>query len=346
MYAQEYVIGYPVKLTVLTIVKTHLPTQLVGLLVIQLSQRVHHVQRVAPTWNLAAHAARTDQYQNRVLTLGDHAHQLIHAHRITLAQHTVFLVKRTHAFLLPAVFKVVPVHYIVIQHLVIRQRLVVDTDAFYRQIGTGGVKLQLALDVEIHLVQPFGGRRFLAVHIKADERPLLVRLRDRIEHVSDPDVLARLELRSHRVLITDHLSGVHRLGHHARQELRLLGGHYQAIPVAVRQFTQAGNQFGFGVRHVVGRVFDLQRHAHVTDAVADRLVRLVEGTVAAIGRKRHAGTVAKQQAVFVPARTRAVLVHAPKHVFKHHVFVTAYPGSGVVLRITTPKGIERTDRVW
>ena len=239
----------------------------------------------------------------------------------------------------------VPVHYIVIQNLVIRQRLVIDADALYRQIGTGGVELQFALDVEIHLVQPFGGRRFLAVHIETDERPLLVRLRDRIEHVSDPDVLARLELRSHRVLIADQLPGVHRLGHHARQELGLLRGYHKAIPVAVRQFTKTGDQFGFRIRHVVRTIFDFQRHSHIPDAVADRLLRLVKRAVATIGRKRHAGTVAEQQAVFIPARTGTVLVHAPKHILKRHVLVTAYPGSGVVLRITTPESIERTDRV-
>ena len=122
---------------------------------------------------------------------------------------------------------------------------------------------------------------------------MLVRLRDRIEHISDPDILARLELRSYRVLIADQLPGVHSLGHHARQELGLLRGYHQAIPVAVRQFTKTGDQFGFRIRHVVRTIFDFQRHTHIPDAVADRFLRLVKRAVSAIGRKRHAGTVAK-----------------------------------------------------
>ena len=345
MYAQEYVIGYPVQLTVLTIVETYLTAQFVGLLVVQLSQCVHHVQRVALTRYLAAYRPRTDQYQDRVLTLCDHPHQFVHAHRITLAEHAVFLVKRTYALFLVRILQMVPVHYIVIQHLVIRQCLVVDTDALYRQIGAGGVKLQLALDVEIHFVQPFGCSRFLTVYIKADQCALLVGIHVRIKHISDLDVLARLKLRSNGIFIFYHLPSIDRFRHDTRQELGLFGGDDKPVPVAVRQPSQTSNQFGLRIRHVVGRVFDLQGHADIADGIPDRLVRLVERTVAAIGRKRHAGSVAEQQAVFVPTRTRTVLVYAPKHVLKCHILVTAYPGSGVVFCVAAPKSIKRTDGI-
>ena len=89
---QVDITGYPVQCPVLAVVEPHFPTQLVGFFVIQLGQRVHHVQRVALRWHFTAHAARTYQYQDRVPALLHQSHQLFHADGITLIQHAVVLI--------------------------------------------------------------------------------------------------------------------------------------------------------------------------------------------------------------------------------------------------------------
>ena len=134
--AQIYVTGYPVQRPVLAVVESHFPAQLVGLLVIQLGQRIHHVQRVALARHLTAHAARTYQYQDRVPALLHQSHQLLHAHRVPLVQHAVVLIQRAHARFPVGIFQVVAVHDVVVQHLVRGQRLVVDAHALHVQVGT------------------------------------------------------------------------------------------------------------------------------------------------------------------------------------------------------------------
>ncbi|VYT53088.1 Uncharacterised protein [Bacteroides ovatus] len=330
-----------VKRPVLSVIETDLPYQFVGLLVVQLGQCIHHVQRVALARNLTAHAARAYQYQDRVPALLHQPHQLLHAHRVSFVQHAVVLVQRAHARFPVGILQVIAVHDVVVQHLVRGQRLVIDAHALHVQVGTRRLELQLALDIEVHLVQPLRGSRFLTVHIETDERPLFVRLHIGIEYVGNADVRARLELRTHRVLIAQHLSGIHRLGHHTGQELGLFRGHNQPVPVPVVQLSQAGDQFRVRVRHVGRAVFYLQRHAHVTDGKPFGLLRLVEGAVSTIGGQSHASTAGQQQAVLVPAATGTVFVHAPKHVPELHPFVTAHPAGRVVFRVASPEGIER-----
>ena len=67
--AHESVLQDEVQFPVFAVVETDLPHQFVRFLVVQLGQRVHHVQRVAPTGDLAAYGTRTDQHQDGVLTL-------------------------------------------------------------------------------------------------------------------------------------------------------------------------------------------------------------------------------------------------------------------------------------
>ena len=239
----------------------------------------------------------------------------------------------------------VAVHDVVVKHLVRGQRLVIDAHALHVQVSPLRFKLQLAPDVEVHLVQPLRGGTFLTVHIEADQRALFVRLHVRVEHVGNADVRARLELRTHRVLIAQHLSGIHRLGHHTGQELGLFRSHNQPVPVAVVQLSQAGNQFRVRVRHVGRAVFYLQRHAHITDGKSLRLVRFVEGAVPAIGSQGHACTAGQQQSVLVPAASCTVFVHAPQHVPKLHPLVTAHPACRVVFRVASAESIKRTHRI-
>ena len=235
----------------------------------------------------------------------------------------------------------VAVHDVVVQHLVRGQRLVIDAHALHVQVGTRRLELQLALDIEVHLVQPLRGSRFLTVHIETDERPLFVRLHIGIEYVGNADVRARLELRTHRVLIAQHLSGIHRLGHHTGQELGLFRSHNQPVPIPVVQLSQTGDQLRIRVRHVGRAVFYLQRHAHIAYGKPFGLLRLVEGTVTAVSRQGHACTAGQQQAVLVPAATGTVFVHAPQHVPELHALVTAHPACRVVFRIASPESIER-----
>ena len=151
-----------------------------------------------------------------------------------------------------------------------------------------------------------------------------------------------MELRTHRVLIAQHLSGIHRLGHHAGQELGLLRSHNQPVPVAIVQLPQTGDQLGIRVRHVRRAVFNLQRHAHVTDGKSLRFVRLVEGAVPTISGQGHTCTTGQQQAVLVPAASCTVFVHAPQHVPELHPLVTAYPACRVVFCVAAPEGVKRT----
>ena len=133
---QIYVTGYPVQRPVLAVVESHFPAQLVGLLVVQLGQRIHHIQRVALARHLTAHAARTYQYQDRVPAFLHQSHQLLHAHRVPLVQHAVVLIQRTHARLPVGILQVVAVHDVVVQHLVRGQRLVIYAHALHVQVGT------------------------------------------------------------------------------------------------------------------------------------------------------------------------------------------------------------------
>ena len=338
---QINVTGYPVQRPVLTVVESNFPAQLVGLLVVQLGQRIHHVQRVALAWHLTAHAARAYQYQDRVPPLLHQSHQLLHAHRVPLVQHAVVLIQRTHAQFPVGILQMVAVHDVVVKHLVRSQRLVIDAHALHVQVSPLRFKLQLAPDVEVHLVQPLRGGRLLPVHIEADQRPLLVGLHVRIEHVSDADILTGFKLRTHRVLIAQDLTGIHRLRHHAGKELRLLRGHHQPVTVAVLQGAQTGDQLRVGVSHVGRAVFYLQRHAHVADGKTLGLVRLVERAITAVCRQCHARTAGQQQAVLVPAASCAVFVHAPQHITEFHPFVPAHPAFRVVFRVASPEGIER-----
>ena len=82
-----------VKRPVLSVIETDLPYQFVGLLVVQLGQCIHHVQRVALARNLTAHAARAYQYQDRVPALLHQPHQLLHAHRVSFVQYAVVLIQ-------------------------------------------------------------------------------------------------------------------------------------------------------------------------------------------------------------------------------------------------------------
>ena len=239
----------------------------------------------------------------------------------------------------------VAVHDVVVQHLVRGQRLVIDAHALHVQVGTCRFELQLALDVKIHLVEPLGSSRLFTVHIETDQRALFVGLHVRIEHVGNADIRARLELGTHRVLIAQHLSGIHRLGHHTGQELGLFRSHNQPVPVAVVQLPQAGDQFRIRVRHVRRAVFYLQRHAHITNSKAFGFVRLVEGAVPTVSGQGHACTAGQQQAVLVPAATCPVFVHAPQHVPELHALVTAHPACRVVFRVASPEGIKRTHRI-
>ena len=134
--AQINVTGYPVQRPVLTVIESHFPAQLVGLLVVQLGQRIHHVQRVALARHLTAHAARAYQYQDRVPAFLHQSHQLLHAHRVPLVQHAVVLIQRAHARFPVGIFQVVAVNDVVIQHLVRGQRLVVDAHALHVQVRT------------------------------------------------------------------------------------------------------------------------------------------------------------------------------------------------------------------
>ena len=133
---QINVTGYPVQRPVLAVVESHFPAQLVGLLVVQLGQRIHHVQRVALARHLTAHAARTYQYQDRVPAFLHQSHQLLHAHRVPLVQHAVVLIQRAHARFPVGILQVVAVHDVVVQHLVRGQRLVIDAHALHVQVGT------------------------------------------------------------------------------------------------------------------------------------------------------------------------------------------------------------------
>ena len=236
----------------------------------------------------------------------------------------------------------VAVHDVVVQHLVRGQRLVIDTHALHVQVGTCRLKFQLALDVKIHLVEPLGSSRLFTVHIETDQRALFVGLHVRIEHVGNADIRARLELGTHRVFIAQHLSGIHRLGHHTGQELGLFRSHNQPVPVAVVQLPQAGDQLRIRVRHVDRAVFYLKCHAHITNSKAFGFVRLVEGAVPTVSGQGHTCTTGQQQAVLVPAATGTVFVHAPQHVPELHALVTAHPACRVVLRIASPESIERT----
>jgi len=237
---------------------------------------------------------------------------------------------------------VVAVHDVVVQHLVRGQRLVIDTHALHVQVGTCRLKFQLALNVKIHLVEPLGSSRLFTVHIETDQRALFVGLHVRIEHVGNADIRTRLELGTHRVFIAQHLSGIHRLGHHTGQELGLFRSHNQPVPVAVAQLPQAGDQLGIRIRHVGRAVFYLQRHAHVTDGKSLGLVRLVEGAVTAVSGQGHTCTTGQQQAVLVPAATGTIFVHAPQHVPELHTLVTAHPACRVVFRVASPEGVKRT----
>ena len=239
----------------------------------------------------------------------------------------------------------VAVHDVVVQHLVRGQRLVIDTHALHVQVGTRRLKFQLALNVKIHLVEPLGSSRLFTVHIETDQRALFVGLHVRIEHVGNADIRTRLELGTHRVFIAQHLSGIHRLGHHTGQELGLFRSHNQPVPVAVVQLPQAGDQFRIRVRHVRRAVFYLQRHAHITNSKAFGFVRLVEGAVPTVSGQGHACTAGQQQAVLVPAASCPVFVHAPKHVPELHALVTAHPACRVVFRVASPESIKRTHRI-
>ena len=115
---QIYVTGYPVQRPVLAVVESHFPAQFVGLLVVQLGQRIHHIQRVALARHFTAHAARAYQYQDRVPAFLHQSHQFLHAHRVPLVQHAVVLIQRAHARFPVGIFKMVAVHDVVVQHLV------------------------------------------------------------------------------------------------------------------------------------------------------------------------------------------------------------------------------------
>ena len=235
----------------------------------------------------------------------------------------------------------VTVHDVVVKHLVRCQRLVIDTHALHEQVRAHRLEFKLATDVKVHLVQPLRRGRLLPVHIEADQRPLLVRLHVRVEHIGNADIRSRLELRTHRVLVAQHLSGIHRLRHHAGKELGLLRGHHQPVTVAVIQLSKAGDQLRIRVRHVGRAVFYLQCHAHVADGKPLGLVRLVERAITAVCRQGHARTAGQQQAVLVPAASCAVFVHAPQHITEFHPFVPAHPAFRVVFRVASPEGIER-----
>ena len=331
-----------VKRPVLSVIETDLPYQLVGLLVVQLGQCIHHVQRVALARNLTAHTARAYQYQDRVPALLHQPHQLLHAHRVPLVQHAVVLIQRAHARFPVGIFQVVAVHDVVVQHLVRGQRLVVDAHTLHVQVGTCRLKFQLALDVKIHLVEPLGSSRLFTVHIETDQRALFIGLHVRIEHVGNADIRTRLELGTHRVFIAQHLSGIHRLGHHTGQELGLFRGHNQPVPVAVVQLPQAGDQLRIRVRHVGRAVFYLKCHAHITNSEAFGFVRLVEGAVPTVSGQGHTCTAGQQQAVLVPAATGTIFVHAPQHVPELHALVTAHPACRVVFRVTSSEGVKHT----
>ena len=236
----------------------------------------------------------------------------------------------------------VAVHDVVVQHLVRGQRLVVDTHTLHVQVGTCRFELQLALNVKIHLVEPLGSSRLFTVHIETDQRALFVGLHVRIEHVGNADIRTRLELGTHRVFIAQHLSGIHRLGHHTGQELGLFRSHNQPVPVAVVQLPQAGDQLRIRVRHVGRAVFYLQCHAHITNSKAFGFVRLVEGAVPTVSGQGHTRTTGQQQAVLVPAATGTIFVHAPQHVPELHALVTAHPACRVVFRVASPEGVKRT----
>ena len=331
-----------VKRPVLSVIETDLPYQFVGLLVVQLGQCIHHVQRVALARNLTAHAARAYQYQDRVPALLHQPHQLLHAHRVSFVQHAVVLIQRAHARFPVGILQVVAVHDVVVQHLVRGQRLVIDTHALHVQVGTCRLKFQLALNVKIHLVEPLGSSRLFTVHIETDQRALFVGLHVRIEHVGNADIRTRLELGTHRVFIAQHLSGIHRLGHHTGQELGLFRSHNQPVPVAVVQLPQAGDQLRIRIRHVGRAVFYLKCHAHITNSKAFGFVRLVEGAVPAVSGQGHTCTTGQQQAVLVPAATGTIFVHAPQHVPELHALVTAHPACRVVFRVASPEGVKRT----
>ena len=236
----------------------------------------------------------------------------------------------------------VAVHDVVVQHLVRGQRLVIDTHALHVQVGTCRLKFQLALNVKIHLVEPLGSSRLFTVHIETDQRALFVGLHVRIEHVGNADIRTRLELGTHRVFIAQHLSGIHRLGHHTGQELGLFRSHNQPVPVAVVQLPQAGDQLRIRVRHVGRAVFYLKCHAHITNSKAFGFVRLVEGAVPTVSGQGHTCTTGQQQAVLVPAATGTIFVHAPQHVPELHALVTAHPACRVVFRVAAPEGVKRT----